>query len=126
MDLALQYLSWTLIALGSFVVLVGALGLIRMPDVFTRMHAAGMIDTMGATLLLAGMALTSGLSLVTLKLLVLWLLFIFTSPVAGHALARAALYAGVRPYLKRDDDLERVPSRYGLLGSSDLSSDGER
>ena len=119
MELALQYLSWALIAFGSFVIVVGALGLIRMPDVFTRMHAAGMIDTMGATLLLAGMALTSGLSLVSLKLLVLWLLFIFTSPVAGHALARAALYAGVRPYLKRDDDLERVPAKYGLFQATD-------
>ena len=118
MDTALLYLSWVLIALGSFIVVVGALGLIRMPDVFTRMHAAGMIDTMGATLLLAGMALTAGWSLVTLKLLVLWFLFIFTSPVAGHALARAALYAGVRPYLKREDDLKRVPQKYGLFDSS--------
>ncbi|MGI9405506.1 MAG: monovalent cation/H(+) antiporter subunit G [Hyphomicrobiaceae bacterium] len=122
MDVALQWLSWVLIAAGSFVIVVGALGLIRMPDVFTRMHAAGMIDTMGATLLLAGMALTSGFSLVTLKLVVLWLLFFFTSPVAGHALARAALYAGVRPYLKREDDLQRVPSKYGLVSSPD----GER
>lgn len=118
MDQVLQYLSWVLIAVGSFVVVVGALGLIRMPDVFTRMHAAGMIDTMGATLLLAGMALTAGWSLVTLKLLVLWLLFIFTSPVAGHALARAALYGGVRPYLKSDDDLKRVPTKYGLFSQS--------
>lgn len=117
MEVALQYLSWVLIALGSLVVMVGALGLIRMPDVFTRMHAAGMIDTMGATLLLAGMALTAGLSLVTLKLGVLWLLFIFTSPVAGHALARAALYAGVRPYLKSEDDLQQVPEKYGLFSA---------
>ncbi len=115
MEQALQYLSWVLIASGSVVVVVGALGLIRMPDVFTRMHAAGMIDTMGATLLLAGMALTAGLSLVTLKLLVLWLLFIFTSPVAGHALARAALYAGVRPHLNDDNHIERVPAKYGLF-----------
>jgi len=119
MDIALQYLSWVMIAFGSFVVVVGALGLIRMPDVFTRMHAAGMIDTFGATLLLVGMALTAGLSLVTLKLFVLWLLFIFTSPVTGHALARAALYAGVRPYLRRDEDLERVPPKYGLLSQPD-------
>ncbi|MGI9386089.1 MAG: monovalent cation/H(+) antiporter subunit G [Methyloligellaceae bacterium] len=117
MDAALQWLSWVLIAGGSFVIVVGALGLIRMPDVFTRMHAAGMIDTMGATLLLAGMALTSGFSLVTFKLGVLWLLFFFTSPVAGHALARAALYAGVRPYLAKDDDLKRVPAKYGLFSS---------
>ena len=119
MDVYLEWLSWVLIAAGSFVVVVGALGIFRMPDVFSRMHAAGMIDTIGATLLLAGMALTAGLSLVSLKLLVLWLLFVFTSPVAGHALARAALYAGVRPHLAKDDDLKRVPEKYGLFSSTD-------
>lgn len=118
MDTVLEVASWILIAAGSFFIVVGALGLIRMPDVFSRMHAAGMIDTMGATLLFSGMALTAGLSLVTLKLLVLWLLFIFVSPVVGHALARAALYGGVRPYLKREDDLERVPSKYGLFSDT--------
>ncbi|MGI9387544.1 MAG: monovalent cation/H(+) antiporter subunit G [Methyloligellaceae bacterium] len=119
MDILLQWLSYGLIATGSFVVVVGALGLIRMPDVFTRMHAAGMIDTMGATLLFVGMGLTAGLSLVTLKLFVLWLLFFFTSPAASHALARAALYAGVKPYLAKDDHLQLVSSKYGLLSSSD-------
>jgi multisubunit Na+/H+ antiporter MnhG subunit len=78
-----------------------------------------MIDTMGATLLFAGMALTEGLTLVTLKLAILWWLLIFVSPVVGHALARAALYAGVRPYLVKEDDLERVPEKYGLMSSRD-------
>ncbi|MEL7543839.1 MAG: monovalent cation/H(+) antiporter subunit G [Pseudomonadota bacterium] len=111
----LSWISAVMVGAGAIVVVIGALGLVRMPDVFTRMHASGMIETMGATLMLGGMALTSGLSLVTLKLLVLWVLFIFTGPVAGHALARAALYAGVRPYLRDKDQIARVPQRYGLL-----------
>ncbi|MEO0619495.1 MAG: monovalent cation/H(+) antiporter subunit G [Pseudomonadota bacterium] len=110
-----SWISALLVGAGSVIVVIGALGLVRMPDVFTRMHASGMIETMGATLMLSGMALTAGWSLVTLKLLVLWALFIFTGPVAGHALARAALYAGVRPYLRDKEQIARVPQRYGLM-----------
>lgn len=87
------------LAAGSFFVLVGALGLVRMPDVFTRMHAISMIETSGAGLILIGLMFQSGLSLITLKLAVLLGILVFTSPVAGHALSRAALYAGVRPHL---------------------------
>ena len=115
----LEVLSWVLLGAGSFFVVVGAIGLVRMPDVFTRMHAAGMIDTMGATLLLAGMALTEGFSLVSFRLLVLWLLFLFTSPVATHALARAALYAGIRPELADEETMRKIPGKYGLLSRSD-------
>ncbi|MEL6287901.1 MAG: monovalent cation/H(+) antiporter subunit G [Pseudomonadota bacterium] len=114
MSVVLDLVAGVLILSGSAIALIGALGLIRMPDVFTRMHAAGMVDTLGATLLLAGMAIVAGWSLVTLKLLVLWLLFIFTSPVIGHALARAALYAGVRPILHDEAQLSSVPEAYGL------------
>ncbi len=94
-----QIISGILIAIGSFFVLVGGIGLIRMPDIFTRMHAAGIKDTMGAGFLLAGMAVYSGFTIVTLKLGVLYLLFLFTSPVVSHALAQAALHDDVKPVL---------------------------
>ena len=97
-------ISWIFIIIGSFFVLVGSIGLIRMPDVFTRMHAAGIKDTMGAGFLLSGLAMQSGFSLVTLKLFLLYLLFIFTSPVVSHALAQAALHDGVKPVLGGEDD----------------------
>ncbi len=92
--------SWVLLSAGAFFVIVGAIGIMRMPDVFTRMHAAGILDTMGAGLILVGLMVQAGLSLVTLKLLVLLALFFFTSPVATHAVARAALHDGVEPILK--------------------------
>ena len=63
-----EYVSWFMIAAGSAFVLTGAIGLIRMPDLFTRMQAASIIETMGAGLLLTGFMLQSGFSLVTLKL----------------------------------------------------------
>ncbi len=96
----LDVASFVLLTLGGFFVFVGALGLYRMPDVYTRMHAAGMVDTLGAALMIAGMMLQAGFSLVTLKLLTLLILFFFFSPVATHALARAALHAGVKPILQ--------------------------
>ena len=71
MTLAIDILSWVLILLGSFFTLVGALGMIRMPEVFTRMHAASVIDTLGVGLLIAGMVLQAGFTLVTLKLVFL-------------------------------------------------------
>lgn len=102
-------LSWILILAGSAFVVVGAIGLVRMPDLFTRMQAASVIDTMGAGLMLAGFMLQAGFSLVTLKLLFLIGLLFYIGPVISHALAQAALHEGVEPMLAEDrrDRLER-------------------
>lgn len=102
MPLAVDIASWALIALGSFFTVVGALGLVRLPDVFTRMHAASVIETLGAGLLILAMILQAGFSLVALKLIFIVVLFIFTAPVVTHALAQAALHAGLEPELAED------------------------
>ena len=102
MQLVLDIASWALILAGSFFTVVGAIGLVRMPDVYTRMHAASVTDTLGAGLLLAGLMLQAGLGQVTLKLLFILILFFFMGPVATHALAQAALHAGIRPQLAED------------------------
>ena len=104
----LAVVSDVLIAVGALVIVIGALGLIRMPDVFTRMHAAGMIDTTGAGLVFAGLILKAGLGLIAFKLAVLMGLLFFTSPVATHALARAALYGGVTPKLDEGGEVENT------------------
>ena len=92
-------LSWTLLAAGGSFCMIGALGLLRMPDFYTRMHAASVIDTLGAGLLLLGMVLQAGLTLISVKLLFIGILLFFTSPTATHALARAAHLRGVEPEL---------------------------
>lgn len=102
MMLFIEIASWILILLGSFFTIVGALGLVRMPEVFTRMHAASVTDTVGVGFLISGMGLQAGLSLVTLKLLFLMLLFVFTAPVVTHALAQACLHEDVEPVLAHD------------------------
>jgi multicomponent Na+:H+ antiporter subunit G len=101
-SLVLDLLSWAAILLGSFFTLVGALGLVRMPDVFTRMHAASVTDTVGAGLLIFGMMLQAGVSLTALKLLILVALFFFTGPVVTHALAQTCLHEKIRPLLAEE------------------------
>jgi len=99
MSALLDAASWACLAGGGLFCVIGAIGLIRMPDFYTRMHAASVTDTMGAGLILIGLVLQAGLTLVTAKLLVIGLLIFFTSPTATHALARAAFVRGVQPKL---------------------------
>jgi multicomponent Na+:H+ antiporter subunit G len=87
----------TLIVLGAFFYVVGAIGIYRMPDVFTRMHAAGISDTAGAGLLIVGMMFLAGFTLVSVKLAIIMGVILFTSPIATHALAQAALQEGIEP-----------------------------
>lgn len=103
MDLLRDVISGLLIIGGGVFLVIGAIGLNRMPDVFTRMHATSVGDTFGAGLMLAGMMVQTGFSLVTAKLLFLLLFLWFTAPVATHALARAAMLAGVKPVVVDDD-----------------------
>ncbi len=103
MEMTVTVLTWVLLMAGAFFLLTGALGMVRLPDVFTRMHAAGMTDTMGAGLILAGLlvhALAGGgqVEAVPVRLLLILGFLWFTSPIATHATAKAALSGGVRPF----------------------------
>ena len=111
MPLLTEIASWLLIVAGSFFTVVGALGLVRMPEIFSRMHAASVMDTLGVGLLILGMMLQAGLSLVALKLLILLALFFFTAPVITHALARACLHEGIEPLLAEDRRPKSKPPR---------------
>jgi multicomponent Na+:H+ antiporter subunit G len=103
MSLVLDLASWMLLVAGSLFCVVGALGLIRMPDFYTRVHAASVTDTLGAGLILLGLMLQAGLTLVSAKLAIIGLLVFFTSPAASHALVRAALGRGLEPLLGTRD-----------------------
>jgi multicomponent Na+:H+ antiporter subunit G len=93
----LDIASWSLLIAGTAFCIIGAIGLIRMPDFYTRMHAASVIETLGVGLILLGLVLQAGFSLVTVKLLMIGLLVFFASPTASHALARSALLRGLKP-----------------------------
>ena len=92
------------LGVGSLGVLFGALGLLRLGDVYQRMHGAGIIDTGGAGLILFGMLLASPDWTVSARLVLIGLLLGLTSPTATHAIARAAHFAGVKPLLKTSSD----------------------
>lgn len=96
-DLVRDIASWFLILGGSFLFVVGAIGINRMPDVFTRLHAVSLSETIGSSLILLGLILEEGFTLVTAKLVMLVLFLLFSGPVATHALARAALHDNLRP-----------------------------
>ncbi|MDH5265194.1 MAG: monovalent cation/H(+) antiporter subunit G [Betaproteobacteria bacterium] len=91
-----------LMGLGGLFCVVGAVGMLRMPDFYTRMHAASVIETLGAGLVIAGLMLLGGLTLESAKLAILALLIFFASPTATHALARAAHVRGLEPVLDKD------------------------
>jgi multicomponent Na+:H+ antiporter subunit G len=96
---ALDLASWILLVAGGLACVVGGIGMLRMPDFYTRVHAASVHDTLGAGLVLLGLLLQAGWTLVAAKLVVIGLLIFFTSPAATHALAKAALGRGVEPLL---------------------------
>jgi multicomponent Na+:H+ antiporter subunit G len=88
--------SWVLLVAGSLFCVVGGIGLLRLPDFYARMHAAGVTDTMGAGLLILGLMFQGGVSNVTVKLVLVLVFLLLTSPTAAHALVKAAYAAGVK------------------------------
>jgi multicomponent Na+:H+ antiporter subunit G len=99
MEIAADVLSGLLLAAGSALLVIGALGLVRLPDVFARMHGAGIVDTLGMGCVLLGLAVQAGPAMAAIKLVFVLAFVFFTSPITTHALARAALADGVKPLL---------------------------
>ena len=104
MDMLVDALSWISLTLGGLAVLIGGIGALRMPDLYTRMHAAGVTDSLGAILVIAGIMLQAGWSLAAIKLAAILLFLLLTSPTASNALASAALLAGKRPMSEAADE----------------------
>ena len=96
-ELLIETLSWAMILAGSLFVIIGAVGILRFPDFWSRLHAASITDSAGMILLLIGMALQTGLTLIAFKLGVIGIFIFITGPTSTHALANAALVSGLRP-----------------------------
>ena len=88
--------SAVLMGLGAAMLVIGSLGINRFPHFYSRLHAAGVVDTVASGLFLAGLAFHFAPGLVTVKLLLIFVFLLFTSPTACHALARAAYSSGLR------------------------------
>ena len=104
MALAIDVLSWLCLVSGALFGVIAGIGLVRLPDLFTRMHAAGIGDTLTAGLIILGLMLQAGFTLNLIKLALIIFFIIFTSPTSTHALAKAALHGGVKPLLGPSKD----------------------
>ena len=104
MAMAIELLSWILLVAGGFFVMVGGIGVLRLPDLYSRMHAAGVTDTLGAALILIGLMAQAGFTLISVKLLAILLFLWFTSPTSSYALANSALFGGLKPLLRPAED----------------------
>jgi multicomponent Na+:H+ antiporter subunit G len=109
MAAAIDLSSWALLLAGSLFVMTGGVGILRLPDFYTRLHAAGITDTAGAGLIMLGLMLQAGFTLVLVKLALVLAFLFFTGPTSAHALARAAMSGGVRPWPQ--DAQEDEPSK---------------
>ncbi len=98
----MTWVGGILMGLGTFFFLAGTIGFVRLPDVFTRMHALSKSDTLGAILSLLGVACITGWSLVSVKLVLVGVFILIANPTATHALARVAIINGVRPWTRKD------------------------
>jgi multicomponent Na+:H+ antiporter subunit G len=97
----LDLFAWISLIIGAIFSIIGGIGIVRLPEFFSRMHAGGISDTMGAGLILFGLILHDGvLTLASAKLLMIGFFFIVTSPTACHALAKSALAQGLKPELE--------------------------
>ena len=97
-------LSWALIIFGSSFCIIAGVGVLRLPDYFSRIHAVGILDSLGAGALILGLVLQAGFTLITIKLFMILVIIVITGPTATHALARAALDSGLTAELDEEND----------------------
>ena len=102
MEQVIDILSGLCIAAGIVALITGSLGLIRLPDLFSRTHAVGMMDTAGVGFIILGLIIHEGFTLVSVKLALVGIFLFFTSPIATHAVAQVAYRAGLKPILEED------------------------
>ncbi len=100
----LRVLAAGLAIAAAFFGALAALGLLRLPDVYTRTHAAGKAETLTAFLGLSAAAVALGFDVALLKLLFLLVFLFMTSPTAAHAIARAAMDQGIVPWTPPEDE----------------------
>lgn len=96
-EVVLDWISGLMLLTGGLVAIIGGLGLLRFPDLYTRLHAGGMTDTLCMLLIIGGLMLQAGLSILSIKLALILLFMLFTAPTASHAVARAAMLDNVKP-----------------------------
>lgn len=122
----MNILAGILIATGLFFLAVSCIGLVRLPDFYTRNHAAGKSGTLGSILVLTGLAIYNGFDITVLRLFIILLFFAVASPTATHAVARAAYKLGLEPWTHKNRNPKICsvePREAGEDGESETSKD---
>ena len=97
-----EIVTTVLLGLGCVISLTGSLGLLRMPDFYTRLHTAGKTDSLGQFLILLGLVFVTPDVLTQIKLVVVAMILMIAAPTATHAITKAAHLHDLRPWTKRD------------------------
>lgn len=116
MEQALDVLSWAFIVGGIVFCLIGGYGILKLKDVYARLHAASLIDTLGIGLMFVGLMFQAGFTLVSAKLILILIFVFFTSPTATYALARAAINHDVLPEVDTDEERELARKTKTVIG----------
>lgn len=98
----IEIISWTFIIAGALLGIAGGIGIHRFTDFYSRLHAVGITDTMCAAAFLIGLGMQTGLTIASLKLLLIFIFLFFSNPTATHALACTAMLSGLKPELDKD------------------------
>ena len=103
LEIVLQVLSWAFLLSGSFFAIVGGIGIVRMPEFYSRLHGGGITDTLGAALIIFALMFQTGLTLATVKLAMILFFLLVVSPSSCHALAKSAVNQGLKPIVDKSE-----------------------
>jgi len=99
----MKILGLILVFLGFFFILIAAVGVLRLPDFYTRLHASGKSETLGMLLSFLGLALYEGFSLTSVKLIFIVVFILLANPTGTHVISRAAYRAGLKPWMRKGE-----------------------
>jgi len=122
--MVVDILSGLCIAAGIVALITGSIGLVRLPDLYSRTHAVGMMDTAGVGFIILGLIIHEGFTLISVKLALVGIFLFFTSPIATHAVAQVAYRAGLKPVL--DEDRSRSKAQAKPKAQNKPKSGGKR
>lgn len=100
-------LAIILVSIGAFFMFIGSLGIIRLPDFYSRTHAIGKSDTLGIMLVLSGIAVYEGFTVTSIKLVIAIIFIALANPTGSHAIARAAYRFGLKPWFNKKKHEEK-------------------
>lgn len=118
-----EIVSGVLLIIGASFNLIAAIGILRFPDIYTRMHAASKTGTLGSGVMMIAIAVASAEFDVVTRALAGVVFFVLTAPLSAHLLARAAYCAGVRPW--EGTRVDQLSGQYDMLSTRLSSRDAD-